>query len=73
MFPFADGARRDRIGACHLLAIGSVDLHREPLSGNKAEMVYAAYFEFEVLGKFGERKRAKHAGVESFELGHRLA
>src|SRR5277367_5175453 len=62
---------RYRIGACDFLAVGSVSLDRKPLSGDKAEMVHAAHREFEVLGEFGERKRAKHAGVESFELSHR--
>lgn len=43
--------RRDRIGADHLLAFGSVGLDRKPLSRNKAEMSNSVHFEFEVLGK----------------------
>src|SRR5208337_1308260 len=70
--PVLGRRRRDRIRARNLLAIGSVGLHREPLSRNKAEAGYAVHFEFEVPGKFGERDGAQQAGVESLKLGHYL-
>src|ERR1019366_4630405 len=62
--------RRNRIRTGHLLAIGRRGLHREPLSGNEAEAGYSVHFEFEMLGKLGERDGAKHAGFERFELSH---
>src|ERR1700688_4054467 len=68
--PILGGRRRDRICARHLLAIGGVGLHREPLSGNEAEAGYAVHFKFEVLGEVGERDGAKHLGVKSLELSH---
>src|SRR5208282_222386 len=67
----AGGRRRDRIGAGHLLAIGSHGPHREPLPWNKAEASYSVHFEFEVLGKLGERDGANEACVEGFKLSHR--
>ncbi len=64
--------RRDRIGARDLLALGSRGLHRKPLSRDKVEMSNSVYFEFNVLGKLGERERAKHSRVEGFKLSHRV-
>ena len=62
--------RRDRIRTRHLLALGSVALYGKPLSGHKAKVGYALYFEFDVLGKLGERDGVEHLCVESLERSH---
>jgi len=40
------------------------------LSGNEAEPGYPVNFEFEMLGKLGERDGAKQARIKNLELSH---
>src|SRR5580658_1476666 len=68
--PVLGGRRCDRVRARHLLAIGSVGLHRKPLSGDKAETRDSLYFEFDMPGELRERNGAKQSGVKSLELCH---
>jgi hypothetical protein len=62
--------RRDRISARHLFPFGSVGLYRKPLSRNKADVVSAPHFEFEVFGKFGKGDRPRQLCVKSLKLCH---
>src|ERR1039457_4926138 len=64
------GWRRDRIWTGHLLTVRSIRLHRKPLPGNKTEISNSVHFEFEVLGKLGERNGTNQSCFVSFKLSH---
>ena len=66
--PILRRRRCNRVRPCDLLTLRRAGFHRKPLPGDEPKPGHSLHFEFDVLGKLGERNRAQQLCGESLEL-----